>query len=331
MRKISCMVLVLVLVLVLALSGTAFAAEKLKVVLVLPGKMDDLSWNQSMYEGMKNLEAEFADKADFAYVEEVYDVAAIEPALRDFASEGYDVIFGHGFQFMEPILKVAAEFPNAMFALGTGFKSAQNTCIYDVKLDEGGYLMGVLAAHMTKTNKIGVLGGVDVSEIYRGHEAFKLAAKTVKPDIEIQEYYTGDWRDAAKAKEGALSMYDSGVDIMWHSGDGIGVGAVNAAKEKNKYILGNISDQYVLAPASLVSGTLYNWTSVIRQILNDILNDNFTNRENKSYWLTVPNEGIKLAPYHDFEEIVTPEIKAEVEKTIKALHDGTLKIPHFEK
>lgn len=323
--------MVFVLILMLSFSGICFAAEKLKVVLVLPGKMDDLSWNQSMYEGMRSLEAEFADVAEFSYVEEVYDVAAIEPALRDYASEGYDVIFGHGFQFMEPILKVASEFPNAMFALGTGFKSAPNTCIYDVKLDEGGYLMGVLAANVTKTNKIGVLGGVDVSEIYRGHEAFKLAAKTVKPDIEIQEYYTGDWRDAAKAKEGALSMYDSGVDIMWHSGDGIGVGAVNAAKEKNKYILGNISDQYVLAPTSLVSGTLYNWSSVIRQILNDILNGNFTNRENKSYWLTVPNEGIKLAPYHDFEEIITPEIKAEVEKTIKALQDGTLKIPHFEK
>jgi basic membrane protein A len=118
---------------------------------------------------------------------------------------------------------------------------------------------------------------------------------------------------------------------MLHSGDGICVRAVNAAKEKNKYTLGNISDQYVLAPNSLVSGILYSWNSVIREILNDILSGDFTKRENKSYWLTVQNEGIKIAPYHDFEEVITPEIKAEVEKTKKALADGTLKIPHFEK
>jgi len=328
LRKFFCMVLVLVLA--LSFTGMALAEEKLKVVLILPGKIDDLSWNQSMYEGMKEIEIEFADKATFTHVEEVYDVAAIEPALRDFASEGYDVIFGHGFQFMEPLIKMAGEFPNVMFALGTGFKSVSNSCVYDVKMEEAGYIMGVLSALMTKTNKIGVLGGVDVSEIYRGHEAFKLAARTVKPDIEIQEFYTGDWRDAAKAKEGALSMYDSGVDIMWHSGDGIGLGVVNAAKEKNKFVLGNTLDQSILAPQNVVSGALYDWTAIMREILYDILNGNFTNREGKYYWLTVPNGGIKVAPYFELD-VIPEEVKAEVERTRKALEEGTIKIPHFEK
>ena len=83
--------------------------------------------------------------------------------------------------------------------------------------------MGVIAALATQTNKIGVIGGADASEIKRGHEGFKAGAKSINPDIEIQEVYTGDWTDTAGAKEAAIGMYDAGVDVIWHSGDGIGL------------------------------------------------------------------------------------------------------------
>lgn len=305
--------------------------KPLKVALILPGKIDDVSWNQAMYEGMKALEEEYKGKIEVTYTEEVYEVADIEPALRDFASEGYDLVFGHGFQFMEPIIKVAAEFPNTKFALGTGFKTLPNTAIYDVKLEDGGYLMGTLAGLLTKTNKIGVIGGADVSEIYRGHEAFKFAAKKVNPNVEIQELYTGDWRDAAKAKEGAISMYDSGVDIIWHSGDGIGLGVVDAAKEKNKLALGNVADQNVLAPNNVLSGIVYNWTPVVKQIIDDILNDNFTNRDNKYYWLSAANGGVVVAPFHGLESQVPDDVKAKLEEVKKGLAEGTIEMPKFDK
>lgn len=312
-------------------AGAGQEAKPLKVALILPGKIDDVSWNQAMYEGMKALEQEYAGKIEVTYTEEVYEVADIEPALRDFAAEGYDVIFGHGFQFMEPIIKVAAEFPNTMFALGTGYKTLPNTCVYDVKLEDGGYLMGTLAGLLTKTNKIGVVGGADVSEIYRGHEAYKHAAKLVNPKVEVQELYTGDWRDAAKAKEGAISMYDSGVDIIWHSGDGIGLGVVDAAKEKNKLAMGNVADQYVLAPQSMLSGIVYNWTPVAKQIIDDILNDNFTNRNDKFYWLSAENGGVVVASFHDLDSQVSADVKAKLEEVKKGLAEGTIEMPEFDK
>ncbi|RYD06964.1 hypothetical protein N752_01345 [Desulforamulus aquiferis] len=222
------------------------------------------------------------------------------------------MIIGHGFQFMEPIIKVAGEFPDTKFALGTGYKTLPNTCVYDIHLEGGGYLMGTLAGLMTKTNKIGVVGGADVSEIYRGHEAYKHAAKQVNPDVQIQELYTGDWRDAAKAKEGAITMYDSGVDVIWHSGDGIGLGTVEAAKQKNQLVMGNVADQNVLAPNNVLSGVVYNWTPAVKQIVDDILNDNFTNRDEKFYWLTVENGGITMAPFHGLDSTVPDEVKAKL-------------------
>ncbi|MHB1405397.1 MAG: BMP family protein [Desulfitobacteriaceae bacterium] len=305
--------------------------KPLKVALILPGKFDDVSWNQSMYEGMKSLEKDYGGKIAVKYSENVYEVSNIEPALRDFASQGFDLVIGHGFQFQEPIIKVASEFPNTKFALGTGFKTLPNTCVYDVRLEDGGYLMGTLAALMTKTNKIGVVGGADVSEIYRGHQAYKYAAQKVNPNVQIQELYTGDWRDAAKAKEGAISMFDSGVDLIWHSGDGIGLGVVDAGKEKKKFVLGNVADQNVLAPDYVLSGIVYNWKPVLKQMIDDILNNNFTNKNDKHYWLTAANGGVTVAPFHDLEGKVPADVKEKLEKLKKDFIDDKIEMPKFDK
>lgn len=305
--------------------------SRLKVALILPGKIDDVSWNQAMYDGMKTVEEMYADKIAVTYVEEVYEVADIEPAIRDFAAEGFDLIFGHGFQFMEPIIKVAEDFPETCFALGTGFKTGKNTAVYDVTLGEGGYLMGILAGLLTETNKIGVVGGADVSEIYRGHEAYKMAAKSVNPKIQIQELYTGDWRDAATAKDGATGMYDSGVDIIWHSGDGIGLGVVNAAKTEDKLAMGNVVDQNVLAPNNIISGIQYNWAPVIKNIIDDINNDNFMNRDDKYYWLTVANEGVQVTPFHSFESQISEDVVKTLQDAVTGISNGTIEVPHFQK
>ncbi len=342
MKKQASVFLVLMLVFTLLMSGCGSQStpagpsgdnevKPLKVALILPGKVDDVSWNQAMNEGMKALEKDYAGKIKVTYSENVYEVSNIEPALREFASQGYDLVIGHGFQFQEPIIKVAGEFPNVKFALGTGFKTLANTAIYDVQLEDGGYLMGTLAGLMTKTDKIGVVGGADVSEIYRGHEAYKFAAKKVNPDVQIQELYTGDWRDAAKAKEGAISMYDSGADIIWHSGDGIGLGVVDAGKEKNKLVLGNVADQNVLAPDNVLSGIVYNWNPVLKQIVDDILNNNFDNRDDKHYWLTVANGGVTVAPFYGLDSQVSADIKEKLEQVKKDFVDNKIEMPKFDK
>lgn len=311
-------------------ASTTDEDSKLKVALLLPGKKDDVSFNQAMYESMKEVEAEYSKDIEVTYVEDVYEVADIEPALMDFASRGYDLIFGHGFQYMEPIIKVADLFPNTMFALGTGYKTAPNTCVYDVHLAQGGYLMGYLAGMLSETGKVGVIGGADASEIYRGHEGFKMGAEVASPGIEVQEFYTGDWRDAAKAKEGALGMYDSGVDVIWHSGDGIGLGVVNAALEANKYCLSNITSQYVLAKDNVVSGINYQWDLVIRQILDDVLADNFMGQE-KFYWINVENGGLSVADYHQFTDMFDASVFENMDTAVEQIKDGTIFIPDFEK
>ncbi|MDD2371585.1 MAG: BMP family protein [Firmicutes bacterium] len=307
-------------------SDSSDTSNKLKVALILPGKKDDLSFNQSMYEGMMAYVKANPDKIDLKVTENVYEVSDIEPALLDFADQGYDVIIGHGFQFMEPLIKVAAQYPDTAFVLGTGYKFESNSVIYDVSLDRGGYQMGVIAALATQTDKIGVIGGADVSEIYRGHEGFKLGAKSINPNIQVQEVYTGDWNDTAGAKEAAIGMYDSGVDVIWHSGDGIGLGVIQAAKEKDKYVLGNVADQHDLAPNNVLSGVVYQWQAVLEGIFADIesgkIND-LTDNE-RFYWITAENGGEVYSKINDPKGWLTSDDLTKVESSWSDLKSGKI-------
>lgn len=313
-------------------SSNGDTAKKQKVALILPGKKDDVSFNQAMYEGMTAYVKEHEAEIDLKIVENVYEVADIEPALADFADQKYDVIFGHGFQFMEPLVSVAKKYPESYFLLGTGYKFEENSAIYDVDLESGGYLMGVIAALTSETGKIGVIGGADASEIYRGHEGYKYGAKSVNPNIEIQEVYTGDWTDTAGAYEAAVGMYDSGVDVIWHSGDGIGLGVVQAAVEKDKYVLGNVEDQISLGQKNVLSGLQYKWEAVIAQIFDDIKAGNFKTLtdEKRIYWIDIANGGLVYTDINDPKGLLTNEEKTTISDTFEKLKKNEIELPDFK-
>lgn len=335
LKLVTVVMVVMMIVTCLASCGkpqTEVQDGKLKVALILPGKKDDVSFNQAMYQALTNYADSHKDKLDLKVVENMYEVADIEPSLIDFASQGYDVIFGHGFQFMEPIVKIAPQYPEVAFVLGTGYKTVDNSAIYDVHLEAGGYLMGVVAALATKTNKIGVVGGADASEIYRGHEGYKAGARSINPNIDIQEVYTGDWTDTSGAKEASIGMYDSGVDVIWHSGDGIGLGVVQAAKEKNLTCLGNVADQNVLAPDNVLTGVVYNWVAVLENIMNDIYSGKFMSQPEaeRFYWITIPNDGLKYAPIVDPKGLLTDDDVAKIEEVYQGIKAGTVEMPEIE-
>jgi len=307
-------------------------ADKLRVALILPGKKDDVSFNQAMYEGVTAYAEAHSDTVELKVVENVYEVADIEPALTDFADQGYDVIIGHGFQFMEPLVAVAEKYPDTYFLLGTGYMFRENTAIYDVALESGGYLMGVIAALASETGKIGVIGGADASEMVRGHAGYKMGAQSVNPDIEIQEVYTGDWNDTAGAYEAACGMYDSGVDVIWHSGDGIGLGVVQAAVDKDQYALGNVQDQYALGENNVLSSVQYHWEAVIAQMFDDIADGSFLTLpdDQRIFWITIANGGMEYTPINDPKGRLTDEDLATIEATFEQLKNDEIVWPSWD-
>ena len=325
MKKVLSMILALALV--MCACSVAMADGKLKVALILPGKGDDVSFNQAMYRGMNEYLAQHSDEIELKIVENVYNVADIEPALIDYADSGFDVVIGHGYQFSEPIVTVAEEYPEVCFLLGCGVGYTTNSAQYDVQLEAGGYLMGVIAALATQTGKIGVVGGGEGSEITRGHEGFKAGAKSVNPDIEIMEVYTGDWTDTAGAYEAAIGMYDAGADVIWHSGDGIGLGVVNAAKEKNMYVLGNVEDQKSLAPENVLSGLQYEWGNALETIFASIYDGSFFCDEKEPIMINVANGGLSMTELNDVKGWLTEEDIAIINDVYAKLGENAIELP----
>ena len=338
MKKILALVLALVMALALVACGGGKqeepkkeeadeGAEKLKVALVLPGKKDDVSFNQAMYRGMNDYYDAHADEIELTVVENIYDVADIEPTLIEYADTGYDVVIGHGYQFSEPVITVAEQYPDVAFLLGCGVGYVKNSAQYDVQLEAGGYLMGVIAALATQSNEIGVIGGGEGSEITRGHEGFKLGAKTINPDIEIQEVYTGDWNDTTGAYEAAIGMYDSGVDVIWHSGDGIGLGVVQAAEEKDMYVLGNVEDQHDLAPENVLSGLQYEWGNALETIFGSIKDGTFFADEKEVIMINVGNGGLSMTELNDVKGWLNDDDVAVIEDVYAKLSENAIEFP----
>lgn len=326
MKKLVALVLAMLLCLV-AIPTLADEAAPLKIALILPGAKDDVSFNQAMYEGMLAVEETYGDKIEVTYVENVYNVADITPTLIDFADQGYDIIFGHGFQFMDPIAELCGDYPDTVFLAGTGYLTDTNSGYYNTHLASGGFVMGYIAGLATETGKLGVIGGSNVSEIYQGHEGFKAGAEEACPGVEIEEVYTGDFNDTPLAKTTADSMYQGGVDLIWHSGDGIGLGVVQSAKENGKYCLTNAANQSGLAPENVLSGVIYHWESVISAAIDDVMNGTFT-ENSKEYWCNVENGGVEIAPL--LEGVLTEEEAAQVAQLIADIQSGARVIPMFD-
>ena len=125
-------------------------------------------------------------------------------------------------------------------------------------------------------------------------------------------------------------MYESGVYVIWYSVDGIGLGVVNAALEANKYCLSNITSQYVLAKDNVVSGINYQWDLVIREILDDVLSDNFMNQE-KFYGINIENGGLAVADYHQIKDQYDAKIFEKMDQAINYIKSGKIVIPDFKK
>lgn len=296
-------------------------AGAFKVALILPGRADDVSWNQAAFEGM-NWAAENAGvDVEITTVEQVYDVADIEPALIDYAQQGYDLVVGHGFQFQEPIIKVAADYPDTHFALGTGFKLAPNVGVYDVKLQEGGYVMGIIAGMLTESNIVGITGGLDVSEIHRGHVAFKLGAEAANPDVTVLNSFIGDFNDLSGAKESALNQINAGADVLWQSGDGIGIAVLNACAEQGVTCMGNNANQNEIEPEITVASNVYAWGPMFVQMIQESQDGTFGD---KHYWIDFANEGQQTVFNQALAGLITPEIQAKIDEARQGFIDGTL-------
>ncbi len=303
----------------------AAPAEKLQVAVIMPSSITDYAFSQSFYEGLLIVQEEMGgpDRLEIAYSENMFNVPDAAAAIRDYAASGYDIVFAHGSQYGTSLAQIAPDFPETAFAWGTSLDTFQaqgvtNVHAYQAESQEGGFVLGVIAAHMSESGVVGIAGPVEAGDAKLFVDGFAAGAQYAKPDIRVNISYTGSFSDVSLMAAAANTHIDAGADMLTGSSQSV-VGAIGVAKDRGAYWFGTQWDQTPIAPETVVASQIFEWTGVIDDIIDS---HNKGVLGGKAYTLTFKNEGLVLK-YND-NVTVSDEIKAAAEAAIQGIMNGEI-------
>ena len=237
----------------------------LKVALVLSGPINDNGWNSVAYEGLKAAEKDLG--VEVAYQESV-PTSDQEEAFRNFATNGYNVVIGHGYQFVDTAAVVGPDFPEVNFIVtSTNIAAEPNITAVELSNVEAGYYAGILAGLFTKTNHVAFLGGEEIPPITNASDGFIAGVAAINKNIKAESTMIGSWDDVAKAKGLATAFIKAGADIVIGDANQAGLGVIDAAKTEGVYALGFSNDQSVVAPETVIASTKYDFSIAIKYVI----------------------------------------------------------------
>jgi simple sugar transport system substrate-binding protein len=305
------------LALVLGVSA-ASASAATKACWVYVGAIGDFGWTYQHHQGVEAVKQELGDKVETAYVENVAE-ADSERAIERFARDGCSIIFTTSFGFMEPTLKVAKKFPDVKFEHATGFKTAENVTTYNAKFHEGRYVIGQIAAKMSKTGTAGYIVSFPIPEVVAGINAFMLGAQSVKPDFKVKIVWVNSWYDPGKEADAAKVLFSQGADIIAQHTDS--TAPLQVAEEQAKQGFGQASDMIKFAPKAQLTAIVDNWAPYYIRRVNEVINGSW---KSQSSWDGMAEGTVRMAPYTNMPDDVAKTAK-ETEEAIKTgkLHPFT--------
>jgi basic membrane protein A len=278
-----------------AVEGGSVDIEPIRIAVVMPSPATDLAWSQALIDSLQGLQEQAGgeDVVEIAVSESMFNVTDAAAALRDYAADGYDLIIAHGTQYGSSMFEIAPDFPETSFAWGTATDTGeseglQNVFAYEARAEEGGYVNGVLAANLSESGTIGVVGPVEAGDAKLYIDGFLAGAKATNPDIVVNVSYTGSFGDTALAAESANTHISAGADLLTGTAQQV-VGAIGVAKEQDVPWLGTQSDQSSLAPEIVIATQLYDWQPTFLDIIKK---HQAGELGGTSYKLTLENGGL---------------------------------------
>ncbi len=320
------------LTLVLAASllvGQALSQAAGKVAMLLPGSINDQSWNASGYAGLQKLKA---DGMEIAYSENVAAADQVE-AMKDYARRGFNPVIGHSGRYFSPAQRVAPEFKSTIFLVGAGNSGfGDNVGAIDYASEQFGYLLGVLGARMTKTGKIGAVAGLEgLPNMVALNGGYRLGARSVKPDIEVKVIYLQSMEDPAAAKEAALALAAGGVDFISGRLNAGHAGLVQAAKEKGFWVTGRSFGHTAIAPERVITNVVENWPDMYVAAMKEMKAGKLGGRFIQYGFHTVASAGtsgsdLRQSAERAFHPVVPGAVIAELQGLQKKIGSGEIKI-----
>jgi basic membrane protein A and related proteins len=295
------------------------------------GGKDDRSFNAAANAGVLRA------KKDFPIVlrdVEPGDPTSVEPAMRAFAEQGYDVIIGVGFEQVPVVERVAKDYPNLNFVIIDGVSKLPNVASLVFREHEGSYLVGMIAGKESRTGTIGFLGGMDIGLIHRFAKGYEEGAKAVNPNIRVITNYVGitsdAWNNPGKGKELASSQIDKGADVIFTAAGNSGLGAFDAVEQAGqengrarRFVIGVDSNQNWVKPGYVLTSMVKRVDNAVYSIIQDKIAGKF---QGGVHVYGLENEGVGYALDQYNEKLITPDVLKEVEEAKQKIISGQIKV-----
>ncbi|RLD00427.1 MAG: BMP family ABC transporter substrate-binding protein [Chloroflexi bacterium] len=299
-------------------------AGPFKIAVVMPSAINDLAFSQSMYDALVMIQEEMGgeEAMTFVYSDGMFVVDDAAAAIRDYASQGYDLVIAHGSQYGSSLQEIAPDFPDTSFAWGTTVDTfgIDNIFAYEAASQEGGYVNGVIAASLSESGVLGVVGPIETGDAKLYVDGFVAGAEATVPGIKVNVNYIGSFSDVALASEAANTHVAAGADGLTGTAQMV-IGAIGVAEENDALWFGTQASQTELAPAHVVANQVYRWDVVLSEIL-DLIDAGTLG--GTSFVIDLANGGEVMDFNPDFE--LPADVQALAEATVQGIIDGTITI-----
>jgi len=296
--------------------------EPLKVGFVYVAPVSDAGWVRQHEDGRLAVQAALGHAVQTSYVENVAEGPDAERVIRDLARQGNTLIFTPSFGYMEPTLKVAAEFPDVKFESITGYKTAPNVAVANARYYEGRYLAGIAAGRMTRSHVAGYVAGFPIPEVLQGINAFTLGMRSVNPRAEVKVVWLNAWFDPTRERDAAMTLFNQNVDVIaFHTGS---TAVMAAAQERGKLAVAYHSDMRKIAPDAQIVAVTHQWGDYYTRRARAVMDGSW---KSGTVWGGVKDGMIRVG---DFGSKVPKAVQQEVLMRQKDIASGKLH-PFFAK
>ena len=318
--------LVWLMILALVVGGTVGCSKakdsgKLKIALLVPGSITDGGWSQSAYDGLKKVESEFGAETSYMQVKSPSDVVE---GFRDYAQKGYKIVFGHSYDYQDAAKQVAPGFKNTIFITSGGTTVMDNVSPIYTEFEQATYLMGVVAAKMTKTGVVGAIGSQEMPAISKTIISFTQGVKDTNPNVKVLTTYIGTQDDVGKAKEATIAMINQKADIFWVSANAAGQGTLQAVQEnasKGVKIFGSYSRWSKNAPDVVIADGVINFSNAFSVVVKQVKDGTW-----KPGTIRVGTKDNVVQFLWNDKMTIPQEAKDAYDKALKDVQDGKIKI-----
>lgn len=254
----------------------ASAVPPFRVALLTPGPISDQSWNGGAYQGLLQIRDSIG--ATVSHIQ-TRTPAEFEEQFRQYGSQGYDLVFGHGFEFQDAAKRVGPDYPNTVYVTTSGSSSGNNVAGMQFGFGDASYLAGMIAANMSRSKVLGVIGGTELPPVKESFAAFTAGVKAVAPGGRVLVSYIGNWDDVSAGKEQALAQIGQGADVIFQNADAAGLGVFQAARETRKaLVVGSNSNQNAVAPEVTIGSVVIDLPRAFLAIAREVRAGHFKAR-----------------------------------------------------